>query len=134
MFRFLPLLILLLLSLSASARVYECKDAQGRRVWTDQPCAGGKVLHDGVSDADQARALSYDAHRRRAAAQSNAEAARRFRAQAYGSGGGYYAPARRGNLQACDIARRSLRIQRSSSRPDASRIAQLEHDVWRYCQ
>ena len=134
MFRLLPLLILLLLPLAASARVYECNDGQGRRVWTDQPCDGAKVLHEGVSDADQKRALAYDEYRRRAAAQSNAAAVSRFRAQAYDSGSGYYVPARRGNLQACDIARRSLRIQRSSSRPDAARIAQLERDVWRYCE
>lgn len=40
---------------------------------------------------------------------------------------------RQKNQQACDMARRSLRIQQDSARPDKDRLQRLRQQVRRYC-
>ncbi|RMX14888.1 hypothetical protein EBQ34_08225 [Vandammella animalimorsus] len=40
---------------------------------------------------------------------------------------------RQKNQQACDMARRSLRIQQDNARPDKDRLQRLRQEVRRYC-
>lgn len=134
------LVILLFASCSAiaSAQIYECQDEKGIRLWTNEPCANGKLLHPGVSQAEQNRALEADRIQRTQRAAKDAHAAERFRQNAYSSSyssGGYSSSASNKNLEQCHFTRRSLRIEYTKiyAQRNYEKIRQLRTDEAKYC-
>lgn len=118
----------------ASAQIYECKDQKGARLWTNQPCADGKVLHQGVGTEAQLRAEEADRAQRVQRARTDAAAAQRFRQNAY-SGNTTSGRISSKNIENCNSTRRSLRIERSKTYSNQSqeRISQLSADERKYC-
>lgn len=118
---------------SLSAQIYECIDAQGARVWTNQPCANGTILHGGVSPSEQHSAERADQLQRTQRAKDNAAAAERFRQNAYDAPRRASSKASNKNLERCETSRRSLRIELSKMKPDRERLRQLRSDERQYC-
>lgn len=122
----------------ASAQIYECRDHKGARLWTNEPCADGKVLHLGVDPAEQRRAYQADRDQAAQRARRDAAAAERFRQNAYSNGyasGGYRGAPSSKNLELCDTARRSLRIEYSKilAHRNHEKLRQLRIDEHKYC-
>lgn len=116
-----------------SAQIYECMDAQGARLWTNQPCANGSVLHGGVSSAQQQDAERADQLQRQQRAKDSAAAAERFRKNAYDAPRRASSKGNNKNLERCDTSRRSLRIELAKMKPDRERLRQLRSDERQYC-
>ena len=124
---------LLAIAAPLSAQIYECIDAQGARVWTNQPCANGIVLHGGVSPAEQQSAERADQLQRAQRAKENAAAAERFRQNAYDAPRRASSRTSSKNLERCETSRRSLRIEQSKIKPERERLRQLRSDERQYC-
>ncbi|THU05498.1 hypothetical protein E9531_02910 [Lampropedia puyangensis] len=114
-----------------SAQIYECKDEKGSRIWTNQACPEGVVLHQGVDADVQRDAERADREQRARRQKESADAAQRFRQNAYDS----RVPGRAStkSLQRCDATRRALRIERAKTHSDGERIRQLSRDESKYC-
>lgn len=115
------------------AQIYECVDAQGARVWTNQPCANGTLLHAGDSPAKQQSAERADQLQRAQRAKESAAAAERFRQNAYDTPRRASSKTSNKNLERCESRRRSLRIELSKMKPDRERLRQLRSDERQYC-
>lgn len=127
-------LLTALIAINVSSQIYECQDAKGTRLWTNQPCADGKVLHEGVGTAAQRRAEEADKYQQQQRAQHDAAAAQRFRQNAYSSNTSNRRVSTK-NIESCNNTRRSLRIERSKSYSNQGqeRIRQLLADEQKYC-
>lgn len=115
------------------AQIYECADDKGARLWTNQPCANGVVLHEGVGRAAQREAEQFDRGQRAHRAKESAAAAERFRKNAYESPRRASERVNSKSLQRCDASRRSLRIELSKTAADRERVRQLRSDERKYC-
>jgi len=116
-----------------SAQIYECRDGKGGKLWTDQPCADGIVLHEGVGSAVQQAAERSDQLQQAQRAKDSAAAAERFRQNAYDAPKGASTHRSTKNVQSCDTTRRSLRIERAKSESNPERVRQLRSDERKHC-